>query len=71
MNEDFLEALENASDSLEDGCYIYIGDLQFSYMGNHLWTILNNFGGQRIINENVTREELISYIPELNEHETL
>ena len=62
--EDFLEILGNRADSIDEDCHVYIGDLQFAYTGNHLWSVLNNFGGRRLINKNVTREELISYIDE-------
>ena len=62
MNEDFLEFLENKTDLIDEDCQIYIGSLQFSYMGNKFWTVSNNFGGHKILDENVTREELISYI---------
>ena len=62
MNEDFLEFLENKTDLIDEDCQIYIGSLQFSYMGNKFWAVSNNFGGHKILYENVTREELISYI---------
>ena len=62
MNEDFLEILEEKADSKELDCQIYIGNLQFSYMGNNFWTVSNNFGGNRTLDENLTREELFSWI---------
>ena len=62
MNEDFLKILEERSDSEDSDCQIYIGSLQFSYMGNKFWTVSNNFGGHKILDENVTREELLSWI---------
>jgi len=62
MTEDFLKTLEEKADSGSLDCQIYIGTLQFSYTGNGFWIVSNNFGGNKTLDENVTKEELFSWM---------